>query len=119
MSTAHAGGLSHLVKVAAFADIHNIRMACHSPSDVSPVSVAAAVHLGTAIANFGIQEHVAYPEQVAEVFRYSHELSGGWPAVGDEPGLGVDIYEEAAARCPYERAYLPVNRRPDGSVFDW
>ena len=119
MSTAHAGGLSHLVKVAAFADIHNIRMACHSPSDVSPISVAAAVHLGTAIPNFGIQEHVAYPEEVAEVFRHSYQFAGGWLTIGDEPGLGVDIDEEAAARHPYERAYLPVNRKTDGSVFDW
>ena len=119
MSTAHAGGLSHLMKVAAFADIHNIRMACHSPTDVSPVSVAAAVHLGTAIPNFGIQEHVTYPDQVAEVFRHSYEFSGGWLTVSDEPGLGVDFDEEAAARYPYARAYLPVNRRTDGSVFDW
>jgi mannonate dehydratase len=38
---------------------------------------------------------------------------------GDEPGLGVDIKEDVAARFPYERAYLPVNRKEDGTLFHW
>jgi mannonate dehydratase len=38
---------------------------------------------------------------------------------GDEPGLGVDIDEDIAARYPYERAYLPVNRKQDGTLFHW
>ena len=119
MSTAHVGGLSHLVKVARSPTSTTSGWPATKPSDVSPVSVAAAVHLGTAIPNFGIQEHVAYPGQVAEVFRHSYQFSDGWLTVGDEPGLGVDINEEAAARYPYERAYLPVNRNTGGSVFDW
>ena len=119
MSTAHGGGLSHLIKVAAFADIYNIRIACHSPSDVSPISVAAAVHLGTAIPNFGLQEHVSYPDAVAEVFRHSYRYGGGWLTTTDDPGLGVDFDEAAATRYPYQRAYLPVTRKADGSMFDW
>ena len=35
------------------------------------------------------------------------------------PGLGVDIDEELAARYPYKRAYLPVNRLEDGTMFNW
>jgi mannonate dehydratase len=37
----------------------------------------------------------------------------------DEPGLGVELDEAAAARFPYERAYLPVNRLLDGSMHSW
>jgi mannonate dehydratase len=36
-----------------------------------------------------------------------------------QPGLGVDIDEEAAARYPYSPAYLPVNRLEDGTVHSW
>jgi mannonate dehydratase len=38
---------------------------------------------------------------------------------GEAPGLGVTIDEDAAARFPYQRAYLPIARRPDGTVHDW
>jgi mannonate dehydratase len=86
MSTAQAGGLSHLKTVAAFADVFDVRMACHSPSDVSPISVSAAVHLRTAIPNFSIQEHVDYPAEVAEVFQDFYRFDGEWLTVGDEPG---------------------------------
>ena len=38
---------------------------------------------------------------------------------GEAPGLGVDVDEERAARHPYKRAYLPVNRLGDGTMFNW
>jgi mannonate dehydratase len=38
---------------------------------------------------------------------------------GESPGLGVDIDEKLAATYPYERAYLPVARRLDGTVHSW
>ena len=38
---------------------------------------------------------------------------------GDAPGLGVDIDEKLAAKYPYERAYLPVNRKLDGTMHNW
>lgn len=38
---------------------------------------------------------------------------------GDRPGIGVEFDEQAAAKFPYERKYLPVNRLRDGSVHDW
>jgi mannonate dehydratase len=38
---------------------------------------------------------------------------------GEAPGLGVDLDEALAARHPYERAYLPVARKLDGTVHSW
>ena len=35
------------------------------------------------------------------------------------PGLGVDLDEELAKKYPYQRAYLPVNRKLDGTLTDW
>jgi mannonate dehydratase len=39
--------------------------------------------------------------------------------VSEEPGLGVDIDLDLAARYPYEPASLPVNRLRDGTMFHW
>ena len=38
---------------------------------------------------------------------------------GEAPGHGVDIDEALAARYPYERAYLPVARLEDGTLWNW
>jgi mannonate dehydratase len=38
---------------------------------------------------------------------------------GDAPGLGVDLDESLAAKYPYRRAYLPVNRLRDGTMHSW
>jgi mannonate dehydratase len=38
---------------------------------------------------------------------------------GGAPGLGVDIDETLAAKWPYQRAYLPVNRKLDGIMHNW
>jgi len=38
---------------------------------------------------------------------------------GDAPGLGVDLDETLAAKYPYQRAYLPINRKVDGTLTDW
>jgi mannonate dehydratase len=38
---------------------------------------------------------------------------------GDAPGLGVEIDEALANLYPYQRAYLPVARKLDGTMTDW
>ncbi|KGB56053.1 Mandelate racemase / muconate lactonizing enzyme family protein [Sphingopyxis sp. LC81] len=38
---------------------------------------------------------------------------------GDAPGLGVAIDEALAISFPYARAYLPVNRLEDGTMWSW
>jgi mannonate dehydratase len=36
------------------------------------------------------------------------------------PGHGVEIDEALAAKYPYKRAYLPVNRlQHDGTLWNW
>ena len=32
---------------------------------------------------------------------------------------GVDYDEKLAGKFPYQRAYLPVNRKLDGTIFNW
>ena len=46
-------------------------------------------------------------------------VRGRLPAPGRRVGLGVTYDDDAAARYPYEQAYLPFNRLKDGTVHDW
>jgi mannonate dehydratase len=115
----HAGGISHLRRIAALAEVWQIRLGPHGPSDVSPVALAASLHVGLATPNFAIQEYMGYPDVVHEVFRHDWTYADGHLHPGAAPGLGVDVDEALAARFPYERAYLPVARRRDGTLTDW
>jgi mannonate dehydratase len=115
----HAGGLTHLRRIAAFADMYNVRTGCHGATDLSPVTMAAALHFDLSVPNFGIQEYMRHTDETDTVFPHTYTFSDGSLHPGEAPGLGVDIDEELAARYPYRRAYLPVNRLEDGSMYNW
>ncbi|WP_129339316.1 D-mannonate dehydratase ManD [Cellulomonas endophytica] len=115
----HAGGITHLRRIFDLAALYQVRTGSHGATDLSPVTLAAAVHLDTAVPNFGIQEYMAHAEVTDAVFRSEVRLEDGHLLVGEAPGLGVEYDETLAARYPYEPRYLPVARRLDGSVHDW
>jgi len=115
----HAGGITHLRQIAALADLHQIRTGCHGATDLSPVTMAAALHLGIAIPNFGIQEYMRHTAETDAVFPHAYSFSDGLLHPGDKPGLGVEIDETLAETFPYARAYLPVNRLEDGTMWSW
>ncbi len=115
----HAGGISHVRKILALAEVYQIKGAPHGPSDVSPINLSASLHLGLATTNFAIQEYMGYDPLVSEVFQYSFRFEDGYLHPGEEPGLGVHVDEAAAARFPYKQAYLPIARELDGSMKDW
>jgi mannonate dehydratase len=115
----HIGGLTEAKKIAAIAEPYGVKTAWHGPGDIAPVVHAANVHLDLAIPNFGVQEMVFFPDPVREVMPGGPRYEDGYLVVDDTPGLGCDINEEAAKQHPYQRSYLPVVRRMDGSVHDW
>jgi mannonate dehydratase len=115
----HAGGLTHLRRIAALADLYQVRTGCHGATDLSPVCMAAALHFGLSIPNFGIQEYMRHTPETDEVFPHEYSLKDGMMHPGDAPGLGVDIDEVLAAKYEYKRAFLPVNRLQDGTLRDW
>ena len=116
---AHAGGLTHLQRIAHFAEPYHVRMACHGPTDLSPINLAATLHFQTSVHNFGLQEYMHHPGEAAEVFDVGYWLEDGMLHVDERPGLGVNFDEDRAADYPYRRAYLPVARRRDGCVHSW
>ncbi|HEY6330858.1 MAG TPA: D-mannonate dehydratase ManD [Blastocatellia bacterium] len=115
----HAGGISHLKKIASLAEIYQVRTGSHGATDLSPVCMAAALHFDLSVHNFGIQEYMRHTEETDRVFPHSYYFEEGFMHPGEKPGLGVDIDEELAGHYPYHRAYLPVNRKLDGTMHDW
>ncbi len=115
----HAGGISHLRRIAALAEIYQVKTGCHGATDLSPVCMAAALHFDLAIPNFGLQEYMRHTPQTDAVFPHAYRFKEGFLHPGDQPGLGVDINETLAAQYPYQRAYLPVNRLEDGTMTNW
>jgi len=115
----HAGGITHLRRIAVLADLYQVRTGCHGATDLSPVTMAAALHFDLSVPNFGIQEYMRHTEETDAVFPHAYRFENGALHPGDQPGLGVDIDEDLAARYPYKRAYLPVNRLEDGTMFNW
>jgi mannonate dehydratase len=115
----HAGGISHLRKIAALAELYQVRTGCHGATDLSPVCMAAALHFDLSVHNFGIQEYMPHTEATDRVFPHHYTFEQGMMHPGEAPGLGVDIDEGLAASYPYEPAYLPVARKLDGTIHDW
>jgi mannonate dehydratase len=115
----HAGGISHMRKIASLAELHHVRTGSHGATDLSPVCMAAALHFDLSVHNFGIQEYMRHNDETDRVFPHAYSFADGAMHPGDAPGLGVDIDEALAATYPYERAYLPVARRTDGTVHSW
>src|SRR5437763_10488751 len=72
MTIVHGGGITHAKKTADFAALYNVRTGYHGPTDVSPVTMAAALHLGLAIHNFGIQEHMHHSQLTDAVFPHHY-----------------------------------------------
>jgi mannonate dehydratase len=115
----HTGGITHLKKILDFAAQYQVRSGIHGPTDISPVGMAAALHLDLALHNFGIQEYMPHGERTNAVFQQSFTFADGYLHPGDQPGLGVELDRDEAGRYPYETAYLPFNRLADGTVHDW
>jgi mannonate dehydratase len=115
----HAGGFSHMLKIAHLAELYHVRTGSHGATDLSPVAMAAALNFDIAVHNFGIQEYMRHTDETDAVFPHAYFFEDGYMHPGAEPGLGVDIDLAAAARFPYKRAYLPTNRLEDGTIHSW
>ncbi len=116
----HAGGITHLRRIADLAGLYQIRTGSHGATDLSPICMGAALHFDTWVPNFGVQEYMPHSEQMLSVFPHDWRFEKGMLLCGESAGHGVDIDEKLAAKYPYQRAYLPVNRlQHDGSLHSW
>jgi mannonate dehydratase len=118
-SVVHAGGISSLRRIAHLAELNHVRMGCHGATDLSPVCMAASLHFNAWVPNFGIQEYMRHTDETDAVFPHAYTFEDGFMHPGEEAGLGVDIDEALAEKYPYQRAYLPVTRLQDGTMYNW
>ncbi len=114
-----AGGITHLRRIADLAALYQIRTGSHGATDLSPVTMGAALHFDTWVPNFGIQEYMRHTEKADAVFPHAYRFEAGYLYPGDAIGHGVNIDEKLAARFPYQPACLPVARLEDGTMWNW
>jgi galactonate dehydratase len=104
---AHCGGIWTAKKIAAMAAAQDIRVAPHC--SVGPVALAAALHFDASTPNFMVQE--AFGEfdvpWRGSLVRGWNPVRNGEFVLSDEPGLGLDIDEEAIAAHPYVKNAFP------------
>ena len=115
----HAGGITHLRRIADLASLYGIRTGCHGATDMSPVCMGASLHFALWVPNFGIQEHMAHCAETDAVFPHAYRFEDGYMHPGETPGHGVEIDETLAATYPYDPAQLPVARLADGTLWNW
>ena len=93
----NVGGLTEAMKVAGWCEAHYIDLMPHNP--LGPICTAATVHFAAAVANFAWLEMRASPTELylgfddAEIFPSSRASKAPSIAVGDAPGLGVEVDE--------------------------
>jgi mannonate dehydratase len=119
MTVVHSGGISHLRKIANLAEMYQVRTGSHGATDLSPVCMGAALHFDLSVHNFGIQEYMLHTPETDKVFPHAYSFKDGVMHPGETPGIGVDIDEKLASQYPYQRAYLPINRKLDGTMHNW
>ncbi len=111
------GGITPARNVAALAQTFGVRTAWHGPGDTSPVGHAANLHLDLWAPNFGIQEWYQPSELDYEMFAGLPEVRAGYLYPNEQPGLGIDIDEQLAAKYPCSEIVeqWTQTRLPDGS----
>jgi mannonate dehydratase len=114
-----AGGITHLRRIADLASLYQIRTGSHGATDLSPVTMGAALHFDAWVPNFGIQEYMRHTPETDRVFPHAYHFESGFLFPGDRAGHGVDIDEHEAAKYPYSPAYLPIARLEDGTMWNW
>lgn len=113
------GGITPAKKLAVFAEFYGVKTAWHGPHDISPIGVAAQLHIDVNIPNFGIQEFYGFSETEKEMFPGFPETRNGYLYPNEKPGLGIDINEDMAREYPAKfREHSHdwfLTRLPDGT----
>lgn len=107
MDIAHCGGLWTAKKIAALAAVQDLQVSPHC--SVGPVALAACLHFDCSTPNFMIQEAFSefdVPWRNSFV-RGWNPIRNGEFVLTDQPGLGIEIDEQAIADHPYVKNAFP------------
>lgn len=107
------GGLTESRKIAALAETHRIQLAPHGPHETAGALVN--FHFDAATPNFFAQEVREYTSQFELDLHEGlvPQISNGFCALPDRPGLGTVLNEKVAAQRPY----APLTRSSEARAF--
>ena len=117
----NVGGFTESAKVTGWAEAHYIDMMPHNP--LGPICTAASIQMAAATANFAWLEARATPDGTdifdSAIFPKKPEVKNGKYVVSDEPGLGIEINEEALIEYNFKFWEAPHLQKSDGSYTNW
>jgi mannonate dehydratase len=112
------GGATPALKLAHLCEPFGVRTAWHGPGDLSPIGMAANVHLDVAVHNFGVQEYPRWNQLHFDMFPGAPEVRDGYVRPPDKPGWGVGFDEGLARKYPCKEGNptWTAARWPDGTI---
>ena len=96
----HAGGITHLRRIADLAALYQVRTGSHGATDLSPVCMGAALHFDLWVPNFGIQGMHAPQRRTDAVFPHAYTFADGFLHPGEVPGAVSTSTRALAAKYP-------------------
>ena len=88
--------------------------------DMSPICLGSNIHVDLWVPNFGIQEFSGYLTEILDVFPCAWTLRAtATCSPAKRPATASTSTKQLAAKYPYQRAYLPVARLEDGTLWHW
>jgi galactonate dehydratase len=123
--TAHAGGISEMVRIGHWAEAYDVALAPHCP--IGPIALAASLQVDAVCHNAFIQEQSIgiHYNAGADVLDYVRPgglvIEAGHLVIPQGPGLGIEVDEDKVAEMARigHRWRAPVWRHADGSVAEW
>lgn len=118
----NVGGFTEAMKVAGWCEAHYIDLMPHNP--LGPICTIATVHLAAAIPNFAWLESWRSPwaadrHDDETVFQSSLKFENAMFVVPGQPGLGIEVNEDAVKSYAFKFWEAPHLHRRDGSYTNW
>ena len=113
------GGISGAHKIAALAEARHVGVVPHNP--LSPVSTAACLQIAATAPNFALQEYPIGEDTTPKsdmVTGMAKHDGKGYLIISDAPGIGMELKDDAVAKCPEVPREVRTRLHADGSVID-
>ena len=111
------GGITAGMKVARFAEAHNVNIIPHNP--LCPISTLAALHIDRVVPNFEVQEWPGtFGDFNAMIKGDSIKAENGYIIMPEGPGIGVELVDDIAEQFPFQGRKPSWSFHEDGSPID-